>query len=118
YRTGQRFGASYVIDHLCGITSERSNRLGHDQLSTYGIGKELGDKQWRTVIRQLIALGYLHVDVAGYGGVRLGTSSRPLLRGEQTLELRVDRKQKSKQAHARKHAPAVEMEDEPLWEDL
>lgn len=118
FRTGQRFGTAYVVEHLRGVTSERSTRQGHDQLSTFGIGDELGDKPWRSVLRQLIALGYLQMDVAGYGGVCLTASSRPLLRGEQTLSLRVDRKEKNKRTQARMDAPPIEIEDEPLWEDL
>src|SRR5699024_5946941 len=118
YRTGQRFGAGYVTDHLLGVSDDRSARNGHDRLSTFGIGKELADKQWRSVLRQLIALGYLQVDVDGFGGLRLGPGSRALLRGEQALELRVDRKQKKKKAARRQGLPPMEIEDEPLWEDL
>src|SRR5699024_9069266 len=92
YRTGQRFGAGYVTDHLLGVSNERSSRNGHDRLSTFGIGQELPDRQWRSLFRQLIALGYLQVDVDGFGGLRLGQAARPLLRGEQALELRIDRK--------------------------
>lgn len=118
YRTGQRFGAAYVVEHLRGVAGERSTRQGHDQLSTFGIGDELGDKQWRSVLRQLIALGYLQVDMSGYGGLCLTASSRPLLRGEQALSLRVDRKEKRQRTKARMDAPPIEIEDEPLWEDL
>lgn len=118
YRTGQRFGAGYVIDHLLGIDSDRSTRNEHNRLSTFGVGSELPDKQWRSVFRQLIALGYLRVDVAGFGGLYMGPSSRPLLRGVYTLELRLDRKQKKKRSKKRLDAPPIEIEDEPLWEDL
>ena len=118
YRTGQRFGAGYIVDHLCGVSSQRSRHLRHEQLSTFGIGDELTDKQWRSVVRQLIALGFLQVDVAGYGGLRLSADSRPLLRGEQTLCLRVDRKHRRQRARTRQDIPPIEIEDEALWEDL
>ncbi len=118
FRTGQRFGAGYVVDHLRGVDSERSTRAGHDQLSTFGIDDELSDKQWRSVLRQLIALGYLSVDVEGYGGLRLSAASKPLLRGERTLDLRVDRTRKKKRVSSRADAPPIEIEDEPLWEEL
>jgi ATP-dependent DNA helicase RecQ len=88
YRTGQRFGAGHVIDVLMGHATERVRQWGHDQLSTYGIGKDLNDKEWRAVFRQLVALGYLDVDHAGYGGLRLTGASRPVLKGEQRLMLR------------------------------
>jgi ATP-dependent DNA helicase RecQ len=88
YRTGQRFGAGHVIDVLMGHDNERVRNWGHDQLSTYGIGKVLTDKEWRAVFRQLVALGYLDVDHASYGGLRLTPASRPVLKGEQSLMLR------------------------------
>jgi len=88
YRTGQRFGAGHVIDVLMGHDTERIRQWGHDQLSTHGIGKDLNDKEWRAVFRQLVALGYLDVDHAGYGGLRLTAAARPILKGEQSLMLR------------------------------
>jgi len=118
YRTGQRFGAAYVVDHLRGVDSDRSTRFGHERLSTFGIGTELGQQQWRSVLRQLTALGHLHVDTAGYGGLRLSGASRTLLRGEQTLQLRVDRKDKRQRKSTPSDLPPIEIEDEPLWEAL
>ena len=61
-RSGERFGAGHVIDILRGSKNERVLRLGHDQLSTYGIGQELSDKQWHGLARQLVQLGYLSQD--------------------------------------------------------
>ncbi|HLQ84955.1 MAG TPA: DNA helicase RecQ [Salinisphaeraceae bacterium] len=122
YRTGQRFGVGYVVDHLRGKRSERGERLGHERLSTFAIGAdELGEQEWRSVLRQLIALGYAQVDVAGHGGLRLGQTSRALLRGEQSLHLRrdrSDRRQRRQRIKAQRDAPPIELEDEPLWEDL
>ena len=57
YRTGQRFGAMHLIDVLIGRSTERVKQFGHDRLSVFGIGRELNEKQWRAVIRQLVALG-------------------------------------------------------------
>lgn len=88
WRTQQRFGAGQVIDVLLGHETERSRQWGHDRLSTWGIGRALTAKTWRAVFRQLLALGYLEVDVAGFGALRLSPSARPLLKGEQTLSLR------------------------------
>lgn len=91
FRTGQRFGVKYLIDVLLGAESERIRQFQHDQLSTYGIGKEYARKQWQDIYRQLITLGYLVVDVEGHGGLHLGDDAlcRPLLRGEAQLSLRV-----------------------------
>ncbi len=90
YRTGQRFGAGHVIDVLLGKDGERVRRLRHDRLSTFGIGTELDAKEWRSVFRQLVARGFLSVDMEGYGTLRLTETSRALLRGEETLALRRD----------------------------
>ena len=119
YRTGQRFGTGYVISHLRGGDSDRAKELGHDRLSTFGVGAETETKQWRSVLRQLIALGYVRVDQA-YGGLALGGACRDLLKGRETLELRVDRSAKRSRSRSRlkKELPPIELEDEPLWEAL
>ncbi len=90
YRTGQMFGAAHVIDVLLGGETERVRKFHHDRLSTYGIGGELSREAWRSVIRQLVALGLLVVDVEGHGGLRLGPDCRAVLRGERRIELRRD----------------------------
>ncbi|MBS0224772.1 MAG: DNA helicase RecQ [Proteobacteria bacterium] len=89
YRTGQRFGAGHVIDVLRGSDNARVHQFGHHALSTYGIGRDLDARQWRSVFRQLMAAGLLESDLDGYGGLRLGASSGPVLRGETTLTLRM-----------------------------
>ena len=90
YRTGQRFGANHVIDVLLAKDNDKINQYGHRQLSTYGIGKELKDKEWRSVFRQLVARGLLVVDVDSWGALRLGEECRAVLRGEETISLRRD----------------------------
>ncbi|HPF35908.1 MAG TPA: DNA helicase RecQ [Candidatus Krumholzibacteria bacterium] len=89
-RTGQRFGAQHVIDVLRGSENERLLRLGHDRLSTYGIGTELDAFGWRSVFRQLVAQGYLALDPDGYGGLRLTPAAGPVLKGAVDLRLRRD----------------------------
>jgi ATP-dependent DNA helicase RecQ len=87
YRVGQRFGMGHVIDVLRGSRNERIRELGHDRLSTYGIGSALGQDEWGGIIRQLVHLGYLEQDLARYSVLRLTDTARPLLRGEQSLTL-------------------------------
>ncbi len=89
-RTGQRFGALYVIDVLLGKQTARIERFGHDRISTFGIGSELDRTGWRSVLRQLMARGLLTVDREGIGSLQLTEASQPLLQGEATLELRRD----------------------------
>ena len=87
-RTGQIFGANYVIDVLLGSEQERIFRFGHDSLSTYGIGTELDRNAWRAVVRQLMARGILTTDAEGIGSLKLTEKSRQVLSGDITLELR------------------------------
>lgn len=87
YRVGQRFGLIHVIDVLRGAKNQRVLQYGHDQLSTYGIGKELNQQHWVSLFRQLIHLGYLEQDIANFSVLKLCDSARPLLRGEESLQL-------------------------------
>ncbi len=61
-RTGERFGAGYVIDVLRGSKKEKILGLGHDKLSTYGIGADWDQSQWQELARQLLVKGYLAKD--------------------------------------------------------
>ncbi|MBC8287384.1 MAG: DNA helicase RecQ [Nitrospinae bacterium] len=88
YKTGERFGAAYIIDVLLGGNSARIIQFGHDKISTYGIGKEYSKNQWQSVFRQLVAKNLLVVDMEGHGGYSLGKSSKAVLRGEEKVLLR------------------------------
>jgi ATP-dependent DNA helicase RecQ len=88
HRTGQRFGVNYLVDVLLGKVDERIQRFGHDQLSTFGIGKQHSQQEWRGIFRQLIARGLLAVDLEGHGALQLTDACRAVLRGEQRLMLR------------------------------
>lgn len=101
YRSGQRFGANYLVDVLLGVDNERIRSFGHHRLSAFGIGKELNRSTWLSIIRQLCASGVLVVDVEGYGSILLSEECRDILKGEQSVELRRDplalrRKEKKK----------------------
>lgn len=88
YRTGQLFGVNYLVDVLLGREHVRIQQNRHHQLQVYGVGAELNNAEWRGLYRQLIALGYLNVDAAGHGSLKLTEKCRPLLRGETALALR------------------------------
>ncbi len=90
YRSDQRFGAGHVIDILRGIESDKAQRFGHDQLSTWGIGADLDAKQWSSVFRQLVALGMLEADAERHNALRLTAAATPVLKGDQTLWMRKD----------------------------
>ncbi|EIM01870.1 DNA helicase RecQ [Rhodanobacter denitrificans] len=90
YRTGQRYGSGHVIDVLRGEETERVLALDHHRLSTFGVGADLDEKQWRSVFRQLLAAGLLEADAEGYGTLRLTAASRSVLSGGRQLKLRED----------------------------
>jgi len=85
---GQRYGAGHLIDILRGKETPRVLEHGHGTLSVYGIGKDLSEQAWRSVLRQLLAQGLLMVDQEGYGTLALTDQSRAVLKGERTLMLR------------------------------
>ncbi|WP_027853932.1 DNA helicase RecQ [Marinobacterium litorale] len=121
FRSGQSYGVNYVIDILRGESSEKSRQRGHEQLSTWGIGKDLDRNQWRSVFRQLVARGYLTVDAA-HGALQLAERCRALLRGDEALELRRDLRTRSTEnrASTRNRVPQnqLDAEDHQLWNAL
>jgi ATP-dependent DNA helicase RecQ len=88
YRTGQRFGAAHLIDVLRGNATARVEQWNHHQLGVFGVGADLDEAAWRNVFRQLVALGYARPDHDAYGALRLSDASRPVLKGEQRVEMR------------------------------
>ena len=120
-RTGQRFGAGHVIDVLRGKDTDKVRQHRHERLSTYGIGNDLANNQWRSVLRQLVAGGYVRSDPARYNALTLTPMSRPLLRGEVTLTLREETKiAKRARAPAKDRDDGFEIAagDTALWEAL
>jgi len=87
FRVGQRFGIGYVVEILRGANNERVRNNGHQNLSTYGIGSAESADYWTSLLRQLIQRGYLHQDLGNYSVLKLTEAARPLLRGEESLEL-------------------------------
>jgi ATP-dependent DNA helicase RecQ len=119
YRTGQRFGATYLIDVLLGRANERVARSGHDKLPVFGIGKDTDEATWKGVFRQLTAAGQLTGDDDGYGMLLLTDAARPILRGEEKFLVRIAPKEtKTKAKRASKSAAIVNDADRPLFEDL
>ncbi len=88
YRTGQRFGAMHLIDVLVGRQTEKVQQFEHDKLSVFGVGRELNEKQWRAVLRQLVAMGHLRADSEAYGALKLTDTARGVLKGETEVMLR------------------------------
>ena len=119
YRTGQTFGAGHLIDVLRGNLTDRVKEWHHDRISTFGIGKDLPEKTWRAVFRQIVALGLLTTDSEGYGALHLTEASRAILKGQQPVLLR----QQSKPERLSDKRQAVELKafddnERALWEQL
>ncbi|KLO64216.1 ATP-dependent DNA helicase RecQ [Dermacoccus sp. PE3] len=88
-RRGQRYGPGHLIDILLGRETERVVKLGHTDLTTFGIGTELEERGWRGVVRQLLAAGLLDVE-GDYGMLGLTEASGTVLRGERQLAMRTE----------------------------
>ena len=114
YRTGQRFGAAHLIDVLRGEATDKVTQRAHDRLSTFGIGRERGAREWRAIVRQCIAQGVLEVDHESYGALRLTAQSRPVLKGERTLMLRAWREAKRSRRRSGSAAPSADLPAEAL----
>ena len=118
-RTGQRFGAGHLIDLLRGKASDKMSQYGHDRLPTFGVGKDLDDKAWRSVFRQLVAAGLLQADLAEHGALKLTEAAKPVLKGEQTVEMR-RRTASAATASRSKSSAMVDLDPaaQPLFEAL
>ncbi|HTQ99575.1 MAG TPA: DNA helicase RecQ, partial [Candidatus Acidoferrum sp.] len=122
YRTGQRFGVNHLVDVLRGEHTDKVIQFDHQHLGVFGIGNALDGNSWRSVFRQLVARNYLSIDLDRFGALRLVEATcRPLLRGEETLALRLDQKKKPekkpKSGKAATTAPVGDL-DPVLWEAL
>ncbi|WP_420476038.1 DNA helicase RecQ [Noviherbaspirillum sp. ST9] len=108
YRVDQRFGAGHVIDVLRGADSEKVKQWRHDKLSTFGIGSDTSEAEWRAILRQAIALGLVVVDHDAYGSLKLTAEARPVLKGEREVQLRQYQKPAKKKRESAKPKGYVE----------
>ena len=104
YRVDQRFAAGHVIDILRGIDTERVTQWRHNQLTTFGIGSDKSEAEWRALLRQLIALGLVAVDYENFSSLKLTEASRAVLRGETKVQLRQYKKAEKAVKHKRQSA--------------
>jgi ATP-dependent DNA helicase RecQ len=89
-RTGQRFGTEHLTKILIGEANDAIRKFGHERLPTFGVGKEYGDKEWRSIFRQLHGAGILALDITGYGTWTVTDAGRRVLRGADKVTLRTD----------------------------
>ncbi len=112
YRVEQRFGAGHVIDVLRGTDSDKARQWRHDKLSTFGIGAETSEAEWRAILRQAIALGLVVVDHDAYGSLKLTDEARPVLRGERKVQLRQYQKPVKKRRETARSRTRTEIESD------
>ena len=118
FRTGQRFGVGHLTDVLLGKATDRVRELGHDHVSTFGIGLEYSKRQWGAVFRQLLGLGAVATEPR-FGGLMLNERSWDILKDRLPVMLRLDpdpepRARKGKKDKARPRPSWVDeyLEDE------
>jgi ATP-dependent DNA helicase RecQ len=90
---GTAFGAGHIMDILRGKVTDKVTQYQHQQLSTFGIGADLSESQWRAVIRQLIATNVLMVDSEGFNTLHLMDAARAVLKGDAPVMLRQSSKE-------------------------
>ena len=112
-RSGERFGAGYLIDILTGNATDKVRHNGHDALPTFGVGQEHDRRQWQAIFRQMMGRDLIRPDPSRHGALRMMPEARPILKGEARITLRKD----SLQAPRKLRGPAralISEEDAPL----
>ncbi|MDG2154578.1 MAG: DNA helicase RecQ [Gammaproteobacteria bacterium] len=125
YRSDQTFGAAHIIDILLGKLTPKVKQHSHNNLSVFGIGSDQPKQTWRSIIRQLVVHGCLRADADRYGALVLNESARAILRGEESIELRIDadtpkRLRATGSGKVRSTATDADIDtaDLPMWEAL
>ncbi|PLS20052.1 DNA helicase RecQ [Neptunicoccus cionae] len=116
-RTGESFGAGHLIDILRGVATDKIRQRGHDALPTYGVGAEYDKAQWQAIFRQMMGYDLIRPDMERHGAFRMTQRARPILKGEESIELRRDTIQRQNRRTSKVRAMVAE-EDEPLLSAL
>ncbi|TDI61071.1 MAG: DNA helicase RecQ [Alphaproteobacteria bacterium] len=117
--TGERFGAGHLIDVLRGSKNEKIGRFGHERLDCYGVGADVDASTWRTILRQMVARGFLDIDISNYGALQQTAKAADLLRGDEDFRYRPEPKKKSRSRRQSRAAIAdLAPEDEDLFARL
>ncbi|HRK57296.1 MAG TPA: RQC domain-containing protein, partial [Burkholderiaceae bacterium] len=117
--SGYAFAATHILDVLRGKASEKVARHGHDKLSTFGLGAQTSEAQWRVLLRQLVAHGHIEVDHEHFNVLRLTEAARPVLRGEVSIAVRRHAERAPKQRNrAAAQSTGLPAGASPLYERL
>ncbi|MEQ8291903.1 MAG: DNA helicase RecQ [Roseovarius sp.] len=115
-RTGEYFGAGHLIDVLTGNETEKVRARGHDDLPTFGVGRDIDRRGWQAIFRQMMGHDLVRPDPERHGALRITEAAHPVLRGEEAITLRRDTMQKTPRRPAAK--ALVSEEDAPLLSAL
>ena len=115
-RTGEYFGAGHLIDVLTGNETEKVRARGHDDLPTFGVGRDIDRRGWQAIFRQMMGHDLVRPDPERHGALRITEAAHPVLRGEEAITLRRDTMQKTARRPAAK--ALVSEEDAPLLSAL
>jgi ATP-dependent DNA helicase RecQ len=115
---GFGFAATHVIDVLRGKVTDKVTRFGHQRLSTFGIGADRSEAEWRLLLRHLVAQHVVDVDHAHFNVLRLAEASRAVLRGEARIELRMQAQEPRRRTKRRTAIDGLDTSAEPLFERL
>ena len=89
-RTGEWYGVGHLIDILRGNLTDKIKQRGHEELPTFGVGKEYSKAQWQVIFRQMMGYDLIRPDPERHGGLRITEDARLLLKGEGKIQLRMD----------------------------
>jgi len=89
-RTEEWFGSGHLIDILLGNETDRVRERGHDSLPTFGVGKEYDKRQWQAVFRQMMGHDLVRPNPGRHGALTMTDCALPVLKGQQSVELRRD----------------------------
>jgi ATP-dependent DNA helicase RecQ len=110
-RTGERFGTEHLTNILLGENSEAVEKFGHGRLPTFGVGKEFGKQEWRSIFRQLHGAGLIALDIAGHGTWSVSETGRAVLKGTTKVTLRRDTLKPATRKASRAAANAAALAD-------
>ena len=116
--SGFGFAATHIIDVLRGKQTDKVAKFGHERLSTFGIGAELSEAEWRLLLRHLIAQHIVEVDHTTFNVLRLTEASRAVLRGERTIELRQQSAEPRRRKTKQRATGAAADDHDPMFEKL
>jgi ATP-dependent DNA helicase RecQ len=116
-RTGERFGTEHLVNLIVGDDTDAIRRFRHNELKTFGVGKDRSKNEWRSLLRQIYAAGLVSLEIAEYGRWSITERGDAVLRGRERVELRSDVLQQPRDRRRRRaafQAEEVVPSDDPL----